>query len=67
MSLTPALGHAPYTVLMEWMLQVVDEVDDVVGALGLFAMGMRTEIGLLVAGGAGAGAGVLCAALFGAG
>jgi hypothetical protein len=35
---------------MEWMLQVVDEVDDVVSALRLFAMGWSEEIGLIVAG-----------------
>ena len=44
---------------MEWMLQVVDEVDDAVSALRLFAMGWSEEIGLLAAGGAAACA--LCA------
>ena len=34
---------------MEWMLQVVDEVDDAVSALRLFAMGWSEEIGLVVA------------------
>jgi hypothetical protein len=34
---------------MEWMLQVVDELDDAVGALRLFAMGWSEEIGLAVA------------------
>ena len=29
---------------MEWVLQVVDEVDDAVGALRLFAMGWSEEI-----------------------
>ena len=37
---------------MEWVLQVVDEVDDAVGALRLFAMGWSEEIGLTVASGA---------------
>jgi len=46
---------------MEWMLQVVDEVDDAVSALRLFAMGWSEEIGLLVAGSAAACA--LCAAV----
>jgi hypothetical protein len=35
---------------MEWMLQVVDEIDDVVGALRLCLVGLTAEIGLLVAG-----------------
>ena len=34
---------------MEWVLQVVDEVDDAVGALRLFAMGWSEEIGLMIA------------------
>jgi hypothetical protein len=46
---------------MEWVLQVVDEVDDAVGALRLFAMGWSEEIGLIVAGAAAACA--LCAAV----
>ena len=46
---------------MEWVLQVVDEVDDAVGALRLFAMGWSEEIGLAVAGGAATCA--LCAAV----
>jgi hypothetical protein len=37
---------------MEWMLQVVDEVDDAVSALRLFAMGWSEEIGLVAAGSA---------------
>jgi len=41
---------------MEWMLQVVDEFDDAVGALRMVAMGWRAEVGLVVAGGVGAGA-----------
>jgi hypothetical protein len=39
---------------MEWMLQVVDEVDDAVSAVRLFALGWSEEIGLLIAGGAAA-------------
>jgi hypothetical protein len=35
---------------MEWMLQVVDEVDDAVGVLRLFALGWTEEIGVVVAG-----------------
>ena len=34
---------------MEWMLQVVDELDDAVGVLRHYAAGMRTELGLLTA------------------
>ena len=34
---------------MEWVLQVVDEVDDAVGALRLFAMGWSEDIGLTIA------------------
>ena len=45
---------------MEWMLQVVDEIDDAVGALRLYYVGVAAEIGLLVAAAAGA------AAIFGA-
>jgi hypothetical protein len=39
---------------MEWMLQVVDEVDDAVSAVRLFALGWSEEIGLLIAAGAAA-------------
>jgi hypothetical protein len=46
---------------MEWMLQVVDEVDDAVSALRLFAMGWSEEIGLVAAGSAAACA--VCAAV----
>ena len=46
---------------MEWVLQVVDEVDDAVGALRLFAMGWSEEIGLAVASSAATCA--VCAAL----
>jgi len=41
---------------MEWMLQVVDEIDDAVGALRLCFVGLAAEIGLLVAGSLGVGA-----------
>ena len=41
---------------MEWMLQVVDEIDDIMGALRLAFMGVAAEIGLLVAGVMGFGA-----------
>jgi hypothetical protein len=46
---------------MEWMLQVVDEVDDAVGALRLFAVGWSAEIGLAVSSSAAACA--VCAAV----
>jgi hypothetical protein len=45
---------------MEWMLQVVDELDDVVGALRQCWLGFAAEISVL-AGGAALGA--ICAAL----
>jgi hypothetical protein len=41
---------------MEWMLQVLDEVDDLIGALRFCCTGLAAEIGLLVAGGLGVGA-----------
>jgi hypothetical protein len=41
---------------MEWMLQVVDEIDDVIGALRLCFLGLTAEIGLVVAGSLGIGA-----------
>jgi hypothetical protein len=41
---------------MEWMLQVVDEIDDAVGALRLWSLGAAAEIGLVVAGCLGIGA-----------
>jgi len=41
---------------MEWMLQVVDEIDDAVGALRLCSLGLAAEIGLLVGGTLGVGA-----------
>jgi hypothetical protein len=46
---------------MEWMLQAVDEVDDAVGALRQYALGLKAEIGLVLAGSVAAGA--VCAAL----
>jgi hypothetical protein len=41
---------------MEWMLQVLDEVDDAIGALRFCCAGLAAEIGLVVAGGLGIGA-----------
>jgi hypothetical protein len=41
---------------MEWMLQVVDEIDDVIGVLRLAVVGLAAEIGLVAAGGLGIGA-----------
>jgi hypothetical protein len=38
---------------MEWMLQVVDELDDAVGALRQLAMGVGTEMPVLLAGSVG--------------
>jgi hypothetical protein len=35
---------------MEWMLQVVDDIDDAIGALRLCFMGLRVELGLGLAG-----------------
>ncbi len=35
------------------MLQVVDEIDDLIGALRLCLVGMAAELGLIVAGGLG--------------
>jgi hypothetical protein len=46
---------------MEWMLQVIDEIDDAVGALRLYYLGVAAEIGLIVA--AGLGIGAICAAI----
>jgi hypothetical protein len=46
---------------MEWMLQVIDEIDDAVGALRLYYLGVAAEIGLLLA--AGLGIGAICAAI----
>jgi hypothetical protein len=41
---------------MEWMLQVVDEIDDAVGALRQCSLGLAAEIGLAAAGVLGIGA-----------
>jgi hypothetical protein len=41
---------------MEWMLQVIDELDDLISALRLCFVGMAAELGLIVAGGLGIGA-----------
>ncbi len=38
------------------MLQAVDEIDDIIGALRLGSVGLAAEIGPLVAGGLGIGA-----------
>jgi hypothetical protein len=46
---------------MEWMLQVVDEIDDAIGALRLCSVGLAAEFGLVVAGCFGIGA--ICAAV----
>ena len=35
---------------MEWMLQVVDELDDMIGAVRLCCTGLRAEIGMPAAG-----------------
>jgi hypothetical protein len=35
---------------MEWMLQVVDEIDDAIGALRLCSLGVAAESGKVVAG-----------------
>jgi hypothetical protein len=34
---------------MEWMLQVVDEIDDALSALWLCALGLAAEFGLVAA------------------
>jgi hypothetical protein len=41
---------------MEWMLQVVDEIDDAISALRLCSLGLCSEIGVALAGGLGIGA-----------
>jgi hypothetical protein len=41
---------------MEWMLQALDEVDDLIGALRFCCAGLAAEIGLVAAGGLGIGA-----------
>jgi hypothetical protein len=46
---------------MEWILQVIDEIDDAIGALRLCSLGVGADIGLMVAGSLGIGA--ICAAI----
>ena len=41
---------------MEWMLQLVDEIDDAVSMLWLCGVGVAAEIGLVLAGTLGIGA-----------
>jgi hypothetical protein len=41
---------------MEWMLQVVDEIDDAIGALRLCSIGVAAEFGKVVVGSLGIGA-----------
>jgi hypothetical protein len=41
---------------MEWMLQVVDEIDDAIGALRLCSLGVAAEFGKVVAVSIGIGA-----------
>jgi hypothetical protein len=41
---------------MEWMLQVVDEIDDAIAALRLWSVGLAAEIGLVAAACLGIGA-----------
>ena len=41
---------------MEWILQVVDEIDDAIGALRLCSLGVAAEFGLVAAGSLGIGA-----------
>ena len=49
---------------MEWVLQVVDEIDDAIGALRLCFLGLAAEFGLAAAGGVGIGAiGAIAAAV----
>ncbi len=38
------------------MLQVVDEIDDAIGALRQYSMGLSAEVGLVLAGGLGVAA-----------
>jgi hypothetical protein len=52
---------------MEWMLQVVDEIDDAVSTVRLFALGMRSEARLLLAGGLSIGALTAASTALGAG
>jgi hypothetical protein len=46
---------------MEWVLQVVDEIDDAISAMRLYSLGLIAEIGLLLAGSLGIAS--VCAAL----
>ena len=46
---------------MEWMLQVVDEIDDALGALRLAASGLGAELGMVAA--AGLGLTAICAGI----
>ena len=48
---------------MEWMLQVVDEIDDVAGSLALLWVGARRSVALALMGLAGAAALLAVAAL----
>jgi hypothetical protein len=41
---------------MEWMLQAVDELDDLIGALRQCFLGLGAELGLVLAGSLGIGA-----------
>jgi hypothetical protein len=41
---------------MEWMLQVVDEFDDALSTVGLYTLGLRVDLKLLLAGSIGIGA-----------
>jgi hypothetical protein len=41
---------------MEWMLQVIDEIDDAIGVFRLCCLGLCAEIGLTVAAALGIGA-----------
>jgi hypothetical protein len=40
---------------MEWMLQVIDDIDDAIGAVRLCVLGLGADIGLAVAGSLGVG------------
>ena len=41
---------------MEWMLQIADEIDDVVGAVRMYSLGLAADLGFGVAAGAAASA-----------
>jgi hypothetical protein len=34
---------------MEWVLQVIDEIDDAIGAVRLCSLGLTAELGLMAA------------------